>query len=253
MMYEVNGKEGTYEEQRTNQRQDEQPWTSAEKMSVQGSFTMRTSGNKKEKEKQAEDIYIILDEHMQKALCFHEQLADYFCFLGLQGFKRKLEYQYMEECAEKRKLHHKYINLHQKLIPLRQVQVPQMIPRDWSKYTTNDVNDNVLPKFVKSAMEQYKEWEEETKELYEEQWQKCISYGMTADAEYISDLVEDVTKELKKINRMCEQLNGTGYEATAIHNMQDKYHEKYKDKYREKYTNRETKQMKGWKNKGKNK
>jgi hypothetical protein len=47
-----------------------------------------------------------------------------------------------------------------------------MIPRDWSKYTTNDVNDSVLPKFVKSAMEQYKQWEHETKELYEEQWKK---------------------------------------------------------------------------------
>lgn len=49
----------------------------------------------------AEEVYIKLDEHMQKALSFHEQLADYFCFLGLQGFKRKLECQYMDECANK--------------------------------------------------------------------------------------------------------------------------------------------------------
>ena len=40
------------------------------------------------KENIAEEIYMKLDEHMQKALSFHEQLADYFCFLGLQGFKR---------------------------------------------------------------------------------------------------------------------------------------------------------------------
>lgn len=108
----------------------------------------------------------------------------------------------------------------------------------------NDVNGNVLPKFVKSAIEQYKEWEEETKELYEEMWQKCINIGLIADAEYISTLVEDVTKELKKINRMHEQLNGTGYNAVSIHGMQDKYHEKYKKKYNEEYTNKEAKQMK---------
>lgn len=108
----------------------------------------------------------------------------------------------------------------------------------------NDVNDNVLPKFVKSAMTQYKEWEERTKQLYEEVWQECINYGMTADAEYISDLVEDVTKEIKKVNRMCEQLNGTGYDSVAIHNMQDKYHEKYKKKYNEEYTDKEVRKLK---------
>lgn len=36
----------------------------------------------REKEQKAEEIYLKLDEHMQKALGMHEQLADYFCFLG---------------------------------------------------------------------------------------------------------------------------------------------------------------------------
>lgn len=62
-----------------------------------------------------------------------------------------------------------------------------------------------------NTQEQYKQWEHETKELYEEQWQKCMNNGMGADADYISKLIQDVTKELKEINRMCEQLNGTGY------------------------------------------
>ena len=111
---------------------------------------------------------------------------------------------------------------------------------------TNSVTlvDNVLPKYVKSAMEQYKDWEEKTKQLYEDLWQECISYGMTADAEYISDLVLDVTKEIKKVNRMCEQLNGTGYDATAIHTMQDKFHEKYKKKYEDEYTDKTIRKMK---------
>lgn len=150
----------------------------------------------------------------------------------------------MSEVTVKRKLHHKYINMHHKIIPMRQVEIPRIIPSDWSRYTTNDVNDNVLPKFVKSAMTQYKDWEERTKQLYEEVWQECINYGMTADAEYISDLVEDVTKEIKKVNRMCEQLNGTGYDSVAIHNMQDKYHEKYKKKYNEEYTDKEVRKLK---------
>lgn len=68
--------------------------------------------------------------------------------------------------------------------------------------------------------------------------------GMGADAEYISKLIQDVTKELKEINRMCEQLNGTGYDVIAIHNMQDKYHKKYKDKYNDTYTDKWKKETK---------
>lgn len=240
-MYEVNGVQ--YDEGMNTQRNQQ---VNSEKWNKERNKTYRNYGarNKNEQIEMAEQIYVTLDEHMQKALSFHEQLADYFCFLGLQGFKRKLEYQYMCECSGKRKLHHKYINLHQKLIPMRQVQNPQLIPRDWGNYTTADVNDNVLPKYVRSAMEQYKTWEHETKELYEEQWQKCVDNGMVADAEYITELVEDVTKEIKKINRMCEQLNGTGYDVMAIHNMQDKYHEKYKEKYNRMYTDKEFKKTK---------
>lgn len=46
------------------------------------------------------------------------------------------------------------------------------------------------------------------------------------------------------MNRMCEQLNGTGYDSVAIHNMQDKYHEKYKKKYNEEYTDKEVRKLK---------
>lgn len=73
---------------------------------------------------------------------------------------------------------------------------------------------------------------------YEEQWQKCMNNGMGADAEYILKLVQDVTKELKEINRMCEQLNGTGYDVITIHSVQDKYHNKYKNKYNDTYTDK---------------
>lgn len=50
--------------------------------------------------------------------------------------------------------------------------------------------------------------------------------------------VQGVTKELKEINRMCEQLNGTGYDVIAIHSVQDKYHNKYKNKYNDTYTDK---------------
>lgn len=46
------------------------------------------------------------------------------------------------------------------------------------------------------------------------------------------------------MEEFSEQLNGTGYDVIAIHNMQDKYHKKYKDKYNDTYTDKWKKETK---------
>lgn len=205
-------------------------------MSDRSQQKMRMPKSSKENESILEDVYTAISEHMCKALAFHEQLADYFCFLGLQGFKRMLEYQYMKECAGKRKLHKRYIDMHHKLIPFKQVQLPQFLPADWARYTTQDIDDNVIPKFVRSALKAYKEWEESTRDCYKEQCKMLMDVGLVTDYEFVKELVLDVEKELKKISRMIENLNGTGYDVNMVHGMQDKYHEKYKKKYNDRFT-----------------
>ena len=189
-----------------------------------------------EKTQVVENIYNILNEHMCKAVAFHEQLADYFCFLGLHGYKRMLEYQYMVECAEKRKLHRRYIDVHKKILPVKQVQIPIFIPTDWSRYTVEDIDDTVVSKFVRAALNEWKNWEEKTKDLYEEQCEVLRNAGLVSDYNFVEGMIEDVEKEIKKVMRIIESLNGTGYDATMIHSMQDKYHEKYKKKYEDHFT-----------------
>lgn len=184
----------------------------------------------------AERVYTTINEHMCKALAFHEQLADYFCFLGLHGYKRMLDYQFMCECAEKRKLHKRYIDIHHKILPVTQVQIPVFIPKDWSRYTVEDIDDSVISKFVRAALKEWKDWEEKTKELYTEQCDILMRANLISDYEYVKTLTMDVEKELKKIVRIMEGLNGTGYDVNMIHGMQDKYHEKYKKKYNDRFT-----------------
>lgn len=191
--------------------------------------TDRMSGrNKEQKLRVAERVYLTVDEHMAKGISFHEQLADYFCFLGLHGYKEMLESQYMEECAEKRKLHHRYIDTHQKILPVIQVQTPVFIPRDWSRYTMDDIDDSVVPKFVRSALKEWKQWEEKTKDLYEDQYDVLSRANLVSDCEYIKTLIIDVENEIKKVSRITESLNGTGYDVNMIHGMQDKYMDTYR-------------------------
>lgn len=190
----------------------------------------------REQERQAEEAYGLLDEQMCKALDFHSQLADYFCFLGLQGFKRMAEFQFMKECAEMRKMHRRYIDHHGKILPVKDVRKSSFIPQSWSQYTTKDIDDSMLSKFTKLALESWHEWEKEGKEIYEDICDMLMDAGLHSDSEYVKDLLEGAEKECKKVMRLIEKLNGTGYDVTSVHGMQDKYHEKYKKKYEDRFT-----------------
>lgn len=188
-----------------------------------------------------EDIYKTVNRRMCEALEFHMQLIDYFRFLGLQGFKRMAEFQYMKECAEKAKLHKRYIDMHHRIIPVETVPAVNIIPNEWARYTTKEIDDSAVSKYTRMILKEWCEWEEETKKHLEDLCAELTAIGAHADVDFFHDLIVDSEKELKKVHRLYEQMNGTGYDVTAIHSTQDKYHEKFKKKYNEHFTNKSMK------------
>ena len=81
-------------------------------------------------------------------------------------------------------------------------------------------------------MKQYREWEEETKKLYEAVCCVLWEKGLVVDYNLMMCYLEDVQHELKKIYRLCEELNGTGYDLLYIVEIQKQIHVEYKDKMR---------------------
>ena len=213
------------------------PSTMNMNMGVSGKESKRMrGGSRMSNHHVVERVYLAIDERMAKGLGFHEQLADYFAFLGLEGFKHMLEYQYMKECADKRGLHKRYIEVHHKMLPVRQVQIPVFVDKGWERYTTKDIDDNVIPKFLRATLKEYCDWEEETKEILEEQCMELRNTTYVSDYEYVKELIVDVEEELKKVHKMIENINGTGYDVNMIHGLQDKYKEQYKKKYDDRFT-----------------
>lgn len=180
--------------------------------------------------KNCKEVFAAINSRQITALMFHDEMADLFDFLGLRGFKRMHEYQYFSESAEHRAIKRYFLNHHGELIPPDEIDGIEVIPSDWYKYTRMDVTPAVRKQAVQKAMEQYHDWECETKELYE----KCASYlsmwGNFADLQKVCDLINDVDMELKYLERLCIELKSVDYSAEYIGVMQDKYHEKYKEK-----------------------
>ena len=177
-----------------------------------------------------ESIFSEINARMIAALMFHDQMSDYFDFLGMKGYKRLHEYQYFAESLERKKLNQYYINHHNKLIPDTYSGKVAMIPENWQTANRISVGKSTKQKGIEDGFNQYHEWESETKSLYEHYSVKLREMGAVADAIMVEKLVEDVDKELKKLERIIVDLISSGYDMIYITESQQGIHDKHKDK-----------------------
>lgn len=175
-----------------------------------------------------EEIFSNIAKHMVKGMMIHDQMANYYDFLGLKGYKRCHEYHYLCECCEFRGLNRYFINHENKLIPLAGVENPNIIPETWYKYSRQDVDTNTKKNAVKNGYALWESWEKETKQLYEDMYKELMNIDEIAAALKIKELICDVDKELKDVERCVLELKAVDYNMSHIISMQEHYHEKYR-------------------------
>lgn len=177
-----------------------------------------------------EAIFSEINARMIAALMFHDQMSDYFDFLGMKGYKKLHEYQYFSESLERKKLNQYYINHHSKLIPDTYSGQVAMIPENWQSANRISVGKSTKQKGIEDGFNQYREWESDTKNLYEHYSSRLREMGAVADAIVVEKLVEDVDNELKKLERIIIDLISSGYDMVYITESQQEIRNKYKAK-----------------------
>lgn len=181
----------------------------------------------------AEEIFAQIKNRQIAALMFHGQMADYFDFLSLHGYKRLHEYQYFTESAEFRRISRYYINHHGKLLPEGFEGEINPIPAAWLTANRMAVGKSTKQKAVEDGFNQYREWESGTKATYERYAARLRELGHEADAIFVDGLVEDVDHELKCLDRIILDLISAGYDMVYIVESQKVIHDKYKKKLKE--------------------
>lgn len=192
---------------------------------------MITFKSKKDVES-VEAIFSEINARMIAALMFHDQMSDYFDFLGMKGYKRLHEYQYFAESLERKRLNQYYINHHNKLIPDIYTGKVAMIPENWQTANRISVGKFTKQKSIEDGFNQYQVWENETKTFYELYSVKLREVSAVSDAIIVEKLVEDVDMELKELERIIVDLVSSGYDMVYITETQQRIHDKYKEKTR---------------------
>lgn len=175
-----------------------------------------------------EEIFAAISAHMIKGLMVHTQLADYYSFLGLEGYKECHEYHALSESCNYRKINTFYIEHYNKLVPENRIENPNVIPENWYKYSRMDVDSSTKRNGIKSGLEKWMNWETETKQLYEQMYKELIGLNEISAAIEVSKLIEDVSGELKDIYEYILHKKAIDYDLTEIIAEQSHKHKKYR-------------------------
>ena len=179
-----------------------------------------------------DEIYAEISAHMIKGMMAHEQFANYYDFLGLDGYRCCHEYHFFEESRAFRELSCYFINHHNMLIPYKPVEDPKIIPQAWYAHVREDVDTNTLKNGIKNGMMKWVEWERDTKYLYERMYKELIEINEVASAMKIKELISDVDFELKEATKIYLNKEAIGYDLVSIVEEQDAWNKKYKNKMR---------------------
>ena len=181
------------------------------------------------------EIFTDISSHMIKGVMIHEQMADYYDFLNLHGYKKCHEWHSKCEMKNLRKLHKYYINHFNQLIEEEPIENPNVIPMSWYKYKRQDVDASVKRQAVKSGIEKWVSWEEETKSLYEQMYRELCSINEIAAAKKIACYIQDVDCELKWAQRKHINLIAADYDISYILGQQDYLYEWYMERMDDKH------------------
>lgn len=176
------------------------------------------------------EIYTQIAEHMIKGMMIHDQLANYYDFLGLKGYKRCHEYHFLKETCAYRGVCRYFINHHNMLIPETRFESPEVIPESWYNHERHDVDSATKKSAVKTGLTKWLEWETDTKRFYEQMYKEALEADEVASAMKIKCLVKDVDCELKDVERYYLNKEATNYDLGGIIAEQSRKHHKYQHK-----------------------
>lgn len=166
--------------------------------------------------------------HNINGVMLHEELTNYFAFLGLNGYKVMQNYHAKEETDSVRKAQKFYIKNYQMLPEIGEIKASGIIPANWYGHDRAEVDRATKRTAVKNAFNAWHEWETDTKDKYTE-WYHGLQENNDIDgADYMCKYICDVSDELKEITEHMVFLNTIDYDLTTIATMQRDIKYKYR-------------------------
>ena len=173
------------------------------------------------------EIFNLISNRLVEATMMHNELSDLFTYLGLKGFAKAQEYQFLSEGYEMREVNRYAISHIGSLIDNSNVKASSYIPSELRNLSRFEVNSMDKRDVVRYAIETWLTWETETKELYSNWCVELNNNHCVASALFVEELVKDVDDELERVSDILVELKNVNFDMNDIALIQKKYYEEY--------------------------
>lgn len=156
------------------------------------------------------EAMLTIIQRQTEGLMYHDEMSDYYAFLGLGALKDLHKKQTKEELSSLRKAKCHFISTFG-VLPIYSATDPKAIPPDWKNKTTSDVDEQSLKILIETSLSGYLSWEEKTCSIYKlaaQTFKENMNFPLYREA---CEMIEEVQKEIHKIKEMNADATIYGY------------------------------------------
>ncbi len=185
-----------------------------------------------------EEICKLIAQRLLQGCMNHQQFTNYYDFLGLEGYKLCHEYHFFEQLHSYRQFISYYIKFYDKLthsFPSESLTSSSfsIVPENWYNYTRMDVQVATRRNAVKSGLEKYVRWEEQTLNFFQDMYLQTTQQGFIDIALHIKQFILSVEDQIKKAKKELLEIKSTDYDLPTIVAKQESLIKKYQKKMKQ--------------------
>lgn len=175
-----------------------------------------------------QQVYTLLLERHVQGMMAHSQLADYYSFLGLQGFKRMHERLFKCNAKVYRKMSRFYVAEFYTLPEAGAVESINVVPGVWQGVKRTSVTSDAKRKAVRDCIGIWSDWEAGTHTLLSQAYRELLEDGDVAAAMELGREIDRQDKETRRAYSLRCKLESTDYDMGHVMEVDRMLHCKWK-------------------------
>lgn len=168
------------------------------------------------------EIYSALGNRMIGAMMIHSQLVQIFAFVDLLPDMRKQESQLQEETHGFSELCKYYIQHHHNILVADNPPQIDILNLPLFEKSTDELTSEDKSRLIQYGMNEWINWEKQSKILYEDCYRNLVDISEVASAEFVLRFVKDVDLELKEAERIFRVREGINWDLGTIYDKQSR-------------------------------
>ena len=168
------------------------------------------------------EIYSALGNRMIGAMMIHTQLHKIFTLVDLLPDARKQQSQLEEETHGYSELNKYFCQFHHMVLEANNPPQIDLLNLPVLKKTSFELTPEDKVYLIKYAMNEWINWEKESKVLYEDSYRNLIDISEIASADFVMRFVNDVSRELKDAETLFRIREGINWDLSTIYDKQSR-------------------------------